>query len=698
MPRIDRDIVQHKIPTNPNMRPVKQKKRRLRPEWEEKIVQEVKKLIEAYFIKVIEYPEWLANIVPVPKKDGRVRMCVDYRDLNKATPKDDFPLPHIDVLIDSAACMAMYSFMDGFSGYNQILMDLIDKAKTAFITKWGTYCKLLGHLISRKGIEVDPDKVKAIQEMPAPRTEKEIRGFLGKLQYISRFIARLTTTCEPIFKLLRKNQPVVWNEQCQEAFEKIKQYLSNPPILSPPIPDIPLILYLSVENMALGAMLAQEVENLERAIYYISKKLLAYEENYSLIEKTLYETRKTIKGRVVVEFLSENPVNEEEEVETAFPDESLKLVEVQPWKMYFDGAMNKSGAGIGVVLEAPNGEQLLMSKRLCFPTTNNIAEYEACICGLEALIAVGAKKVEVFGDSMLVVSHIKGEWELKEEKLRPYLEYAKKLLFSFEEVTMKHMPRAQNQMADALATLASLWEKGDQKLTQPVILMRSRIPCYEGLIIAHLDLEDEMKWYEDIRRYLEVRKYPQSANSRDRATIRRLATQFTLAGGQLYKRFFEGLLLLCVTKKQSEQIMEEVHAGVCGPHMNGRVLAGKILRLGYYWSTMDTDCAKFVKRCHECQIHGNLNHLPSSELYSMTSPWPFSIWGIDIIGKISPTASNGHRFIIVAIDYFTKWVEAESYKVVGAKQISKFVRKNVICEFGVPHEIVSDNGSSKVIS
>ncbi|XP_057989176.1 uncharacterized protein LOC110661909 [Hevea brasiliensis] len=179
--------------------------------------------------------------------------------------------------------------------------------------------------------------------------------------------------------------------------------------------------------MALGAMLAQEVENLERAIYYISKKLLAYEENYSLIERTClavvwatkklrhyFQTHRVIVvsrmdplKRVVAEFLSENPVNEGEEVETVFPDESLKLVEVQPWKMYFDGAMNKSGAGIGVVLEAPNGEQLLMSKRLCFPTTNNIAEYEACICGLEALIAVGAKKVEVFGDSMLVVSHVK---------------------------------------------------------------------------------------------------------------------------------------------------------------------------------------------------------------------------------------------------------------------------------------------------
>ena len=88
----------------------------------------------------MDYPQWLVNIVPVPKKDRKVRMCVDFRDLNKACPKDDFPLPHIDVIVDSVASSTMYSFMDGFSGYNQIMMAVIDKIKTAFITKWGTYC------------------------------------------------------------------------------------------------------------------------------------------------------------------------------------------------------------------------------------------------------------------------------------------------------------------------------------------------------------------------------------------------------------------------------------------------------------------------------------------------------------------------------------------------------------------------------
>ena len=88
----------------------------------------------------MDYPQWLANIVPVSKKDGKVRMCVDFRDLNKAYPKDNFPLPHIDVIVDSATSSAMYSFMDEFLGYNQIMMTFMDKIKTAFITKWGTYC------------------------------------------------------------------------------------------------------------------------------------------------------------------------------------------------------------------------------------------------------------------------------------------------------------------------------------------------------------------------------------------------------------------------------------------------------------------------------------------------------------------------------------------------------------------------------
>lgn len=106
----------------------------------------------------------------------------------------------------------------------------------------------------------------------------------------------------------------------------------------------------------------------------------------------------------MAEFLFENLIEQVGEVEVGFPNEELALIDAEKWLMSFDRAVNKSGAGIGVVLMAPNRERLLISKRLCFPVTNNVAKYEACICGLEALIGVEAKEVDVTRDSLLVIS------------------------------------------------------------------------------------------------------------------------------------------------------------------------------------------------------------------------------------------------------------------------------------------------------
>ena len=122
MPDLDPNIIQHHLPILPHARPVKQKLRRLHPRWSLQVKEEIQKELGVGFLSVVEYPRWFPNVVPVPKKDGKVRVCVDFRDFNKASHKDDFPLPHIDMLVDSIARHPMLSFMDGFSGYNQILM------------------------------------------------------------------------------------------------------------------------------------------------------------------------------------------------------------------------------------------------------------------------------------------------------------------------------------------------------------------------------------------------------------------------------------------------------------------------------------------------------------------------------------------------------------------------------------------------
>ena len=113
----------------------------------------------------------------------------------------------------------------------------------------------------------------------------------------------------------------------------------------------------------------------------------------------------------------------------------------------------------------------------------------------------------------------------------------------------------------------------------------------------------------------------------------------------------------------------------------------------FEYQIREIDCCQFVQRCSECQMHGDLIHVPPSELHALTSPWPFSVWGIDIIWQISPKYSSGHEFFLVAIDYFTKWVESASYARLTSAKVASFIRSHIICRHGVPHELISDKGS-----
>ena len=140
--------------------------------------------------------------------------------------------------------------------------------------------------------------------------------------------------------------------------------------------------------------------------------------------------------------------------------------------------------------------------------------------------------------------------------------------------------------------------------------------------------------------------------------------------------------------------MEDMHNGLFGAHSSGYTMAKKILIAGYYWSMMETDCHQHSRTCHKCQIYANKVHVPHIPLNVMTSPWPFAMWGIDMIGEIKPTASNGHRFILVAIDYFTKWVEAASFASVTKNVVARFIKHNLICLYGIPERIITDNGTN----
>ena len=136
---------------------------------------------------------------------------------------------------------------------------------------------------------------------------------------------------------------------------------------------------------------------------------------------------------------------------------------------------------------------------------------------------------------------------------------------------------------------------------------------------------------------------------------------FFLDGEDLYKKSKDQILLRYVDATEVKKIVHEIHESVCGTNSSGYVMARQIMRAGYYWMTLENDCINYVRKCHKCQIYEDKIDVPLTSLNVMVSPWPFSMWDMDVIGPITPKASNGHRFIFVVIDYFTKWVEAASY-------------------------------------
>ncbi|XP_060211814.1 uncharacterized protein LOC132639380 [Lycium barbarum] len=367
----------------------------------------------------------------------------------------------------------------------------------------------------------------------------------------------------------------------------------------------------------------------------------------------VYITQKAIKGQALTDHLAENPVdNEYKPLTTYFPDEKVLLARedisepYSGWRMFFDGVSNFKGVRIGAVL--------------VFET----------------------------GDSDLLVHQVLGEWTTKNVKILPYLHCMKELCKQFREIDFKHVPRIQNEFADALATLSSMIQHPDKNYIDPIKVKIHDQQAY----CFHIDEElDGQPWYYDIKKLLETRKYPKNATNKQKQTLRKMANHFFLNGEILYRRTSDLGLLRCVDATEATRLLEKVHAGTCGPHMNGFTLAKKILRAGYFWMTMERDSIRYVQKCHQCQVHGDFIQVPPNELNVMGSPWPFAACGMDVIGPIEPPASNGHRFILVAIDYFTKWVKASTYKAVTKKVVADFARNNIVCRFGIPESIITDN-------
>jgi ribonuclease HI len=278
-----------------------------------------------------------------------------------------------------------------------------------------------------------------------------------------------------------------------------------------------------------------------------------------------FESAKAIKVQVIADFITEHR------------DPSIDLLEITPWALFFDGSSCGKGGGVGILLISPRGEMFEFTIPIQPTVTNNQAEYEALLRGLQYLREAGAVSVEIYGDTELVIKQLNIQYECKSDALRNYYEECRETLKSFRLVILQHIPREYNEEANMLAQSASGYRENQEAFAMEV--------CAFGSDLA----EDD--WRREIVDYLEN---PSRKVSRK---LRYKAIKFVLLDGHLFYKSFDGVLLQCLGPEEAKKMMSEVHDGLCGAHQLTYRMKWVIRHTRCYWPMILEDCFEYYKGC-----------------------------------------------------------------------------------------------------
>ena len=347
-----------------------------------------------------------------------------------------------------------------------------------------------------------------------------------------------------------------------------------------------------------------------------------------------------------------------------------------------DGSSTNERAGAGLILCGPGGFNIQQAITFLFPATNNQAEYEALLAGLRLVNTLGLKNLRIYSDSQIVVKQTKGEYIAKDPQLAQYQALVQTYLTQMAEVQLLQINREDNIRADALSKLV----QNSADLDSSVYFEELKAPSLTRTEVLCLDTLPD--WRTPFMQYLQQGTLPDDKTKAQQ--LKSKASKYFIIEKDLYRRTFTAPILKCIGPDESAYCLSEVHEGICGDHMSAKALAHKIIRQGYYWPTIHSDAVEFVKKCLNCQLFSNVQRkspvLPSSVL----SPIPFAVWGIDIVGPF-PRAKGDLRYLLVAIDYMTKWAEAKAMRTINQKDCIRFM-DNILMRFGMPRVLVSDNG------
>ncbi|GJV88322.1 reverse transcriptase domain-containing protein [Tanacetum coccineum] len=679
---INPEFCTHKILMEEDYAPAVQHQRRVNPKIHDVIKKEVEKLLEAGLIYPISDSPWVSPIHCVPKKGGMTvvvneeneliptrlvtgwRVCIDYRKLNEATRKDHFPLPFMDQMLERLAGNEYYCFLDGFSGYFQIPIDPRDQEKTTFTCPYGTFayrrmpfglcnapgtfqrCMLaifhdmvektmevfmddfsvfgnsfqnclsrldhmlqrcedtnlslnwekshfmvkegivLGHKISKKGIEVDKAKIDVIAKLPHPTTVKGIRSFLGHAGFYRRFIQDFSKISRPMTHLLEKNTPFIFSDDCIRAFQTLKDRLTEAPILIAPNWDLPFELMCDASDFAIGAVLGQRHEKHFRPIHYASKTLIEAQTNYTTTEKELLA--------IVYAF--------------------------EKFRSY-----------------------LIMNKSIVH-TDHSALKY---------LFAKKDAKARLL------------RWVLLLQE------------FDFKVIDTKG---AENLAADHLSRLENPYENVNdpKEINESFPLETLNMVTFRG--------DSRTPWFADFANYHAGRFIVKGMSTQQKNKFFKDVKHYFWDDPFLFKICADQVIRRCVHGNEALEILSACHNGPTGGHHGANLTAKKIFDSGFFWPTIYKDAHEFVKNCDSCQRQGKTSQRDEMPQNSIQVCEIFDIWGIDFMGPFP--SSRGNKYILVAVDYLSKWVEAKALPTNDARVVCKFL-KSLFARFGAPRAIIS---------
>ncbi|KAM6547440.1 hypothetical protein CsatB_019116 [Cannabis sativa] len=673
-------ICTHRINLEEEAIPRRDPQRRLNPPMKEVVKNEVLKLLDAAIIYPVADSKWVSPVQVVPKKSGVTvvqnekgalvptktvtgwRMCIDYRKLNAASRKDHFPLPFIDQILERIAGHPFYCFLDGYSGYYQIEIALEDQEKTTFTCPFGTYAfRRMPFGLCNAPATFQRCMMSIFSDM----IENTMEVYMDDLTVFGKSFDACLLNLEAVLKrCIEKGLVLNW--------EKCHFMVSSGIVLGHIVSEKGIEVDQSKIDLISKLPTPKTVKDI-RSFLGHAGFYRRFIKNFSMISRPLCNL---LAKDATFEW---TPKCEESFQTLVNSLTSAPIIQSPDWSLPFEIMCDASNFAVGAVLgQRREGKpfavyyasRTLSSAQMNYSTTEK--ELLAVVFALDKFRAylIGSP-ITIFTDHS-ALKYLLSKKDAKARLIRWIL-----LLQEFD-ITIKYKKGVENVVADHLSRL---------ELSDPA----DGPPIHDDFPDEQLFVVTKLPWYAHIVNYLVTGELPSEWSSQDKRKFLVEVRNFFWDDPYLFKYCPDQIMRKCIPDDEVSSVLNFCHNDACGGHFSVKKTAAKILQCGLYWPTLFKDTNDFCRSCVRCQNLGSLFRRHMMPLNPILVIEVFDCWGIDFMGPFPP--SFGYLYILLAVDYVSKWVEAVPCQNNDNATVVKFLKENVLSRFGTPRAIISDQGT-----